>query len=104
MHAHCQQSQQERLTRLLQCAPLLQSGIQQGIGHTLYEDYQIDLKTGRSLNANFVDYKMPLSMDMPPIRTGSRSRLPTNGVCMRGFWWLRMEVPRACARPPITRG
>mgnify|MGYP006154148737 CR=1 FL=1 len=30
----------------------------ESIGHTLYEDYQIDLKTGRSLNANFVDYKL----------------------------------------------
>lgn len=47
----------------------IEGGIQQGIGHTLYEDYQIDMKTGRSLNANFVDYKMPLSMDMPPIHT-----------------------------------
>ncbi|MBK6862107.1 MAG: xanthine dehydrogenase family protein molybdopterin-binding subunit [Ideonella sp.] len=47
----------------------IEGGIQQGIGHMLYEDYQIDLKTGRSLNANFVDYKMPLAMDMPPIRT-----------------------------------
>ena len=47
----------------------IEGGIQQGIGHALYEDYQIDLQTGRSLNANFVDYKMPLSMDMPPIRT-----------------------------------
>jgi CO/xanthine dehydrogenase Mo-binding subunit len=47
----------------------IEGGIQQGIGHALYEDYQIDMKTGRSLNANFVDYKMPLSMDMPPIRT-----------------------------------
>ena len=26
-------------------------------------------ETGRSLNAGFVDYKMPLSLDMPPIRT-----------------------------------
>jgi xanthine dehydrogenase molybdenum-binding subunit len=47
----------------------IEGGIQQGIGHALYEDYQIDLQTGRSLNANFVDYKMPLAMDMPPIRT-----------------------------------
>jgi xanthine dehydrogenase molybdenum-binding subunit len=47
----------------------IEGGIQQGIGHTLSEDYQIDLKTGRSLNPAFVDYKMPLSMDMPPIRT-----------------------------------
>lgn len=47
----------------------IEGGIQQGIGHTLYEDHQIDPATGRSLNANFVDYKMPLAMDMPPIRT-----------------------------------
>ncbi|MNX93781.1 Xanthine dehydrogenase molybdenum-binding subunit [compost metagenome] len=47
----------------------IEGGIQQGIGHTLYEDYQIDMQTGRSLNANFVDYKMPLAMDMPPIHT-----------------------------------
>ena len=47
----------------------VEGGIQQGIGHTLSEDYVIDLNTGRSLNPSFVDYKMPLSMDMPPIRT-----------------------------------
>jgi xanthine dehydrogenase molybdenum-binding subunit len=47
----------------------IEGGIQQGIGHTLSEDYQIDLQTGRSLNPSFVDYKMPLAMDMPPIRT-----------------------------------
>ncbi len=47
----------------------IEGGIQQGIGHTLTEDYVVDLATGRSLNAGFVDYKMPLSMDMPPIRT-----------------------------------
>jgi xanthine dehydrogenase molybdenum-binding subunit len=47
----------------------IEGGIQQGIGHTLTEDHVVDLATGRSLNAGFVDYKMPLSMDMPPIRT-----------------------------------
>jgi len=47
----------------------IEGGIQQGIGHTLTEDYVIDPVTGRSLNAGFVDYKMPLSLDMPPIRT-----------------------------------
>jgi xanthine dehydrogenase molybdenum-binding subunit len=47
----------------------IEGGIQQGIGHTLTEDYVIDLKNGRSLNPGFVDYKMPLSLDMPPIRT-----------------------------------
>ena len=47
----------------------IEGGIQQGIGHTLTEDYVIDLANGRSLNPGFVDYKMPLSLDMPPIRT-----------------------------------
>lgn len=47
----------------------IEGGIQQGIGHTLTEDYVIDKKTGRSLNAGLVDYKMPLSMDMPEIET-----------------------------------
>ena len=57
----------------------IEGGIQQGIGHTLYEDYQIDLRTGRSLNANFVDYKMPLSMDMPAIRTVILETAPDPG-------------------------
>jgi len=47
----------------------IEGGIQQGIGHTLTEDYVIDKATGRSLNAGLVDYKMPLSMDMPEIET-----------------------------------
>jgi len=57
----------------------IEGGIQQGIGHTLYEDYQIDMRTGRSLNANFVDYKMPLSMDMPTIRTVILETAPDPG-------------------------
>lgn len=57
----------------------IEGGIQQGIGHALYEDYQIDPKTGRSLNANFVDYKMPLSMDMPRIRTVILETAPDPG-------------------------
>ncbi|MFN4171463.1 MAG: xanthine dehydrogenase family protein molybdopterin-binding subunit [Pseudorhodobacter sp.] len=47
----------------------IEGGIQQGIGHTLTEDYIIDRTNGRSLNAGLVDYKMPLSMDMPEIET-----------------------------------
>lgn len=57
----------------------IEGGIQQGIGHTLYEDHQIDPHTGRSLNANFVDYKMPLAMDMPPIRTVILETAPDPG-------------------------
>jgi xanthine dehydrogenase molybdenum-binding subunit len=57
----------------------IEGGIQQGIGHTLTEDYVVDLKTGRSLNAGFVDYKMPLSLDMPPIRTIMLETAPDPG-------------------------
>jgi xanthine dehydrogenase molybdenum-binding subunit len=57
----------------------IEGGIQQGIGHTLTEDYVIDLKTGRSLNAGFDDYKMPLSLDMPPIRTIMLETAPDPG-------------------------
>jgi xanthine dehydrogenase molybdenum-binding subunit len=57
----------------------IEGGIQQGIGHTLTEDYVIDPASGRSLNAGFVDYKMPLSMDMPPIRTIILETAPSSG-------------------------
>ncbi len=58
-----------RVVHPVAAAGQIEGGIQQGIGHTLTEDYVVDLATGRSLNAGFVDYKMPLAMDMPPIRT-----------------------------------
>ena len=57
----------------------IEGGIQQGIGHTLTEDYLVDLTNGRSLNPSFVDYKMPLSMDMPPIRTIILETAPSDG-------------------------
>jgi xanthine dehydrogenase molybdenum-binding subunit len=47
----------------------IEGGIQQGLGHTLTEDLVVDPATGRTLNPSFVDYKMPLAMDMPPIKT-----------------------------------
>ena len=57
----------------------IEGGIQQGIGHTLTENYEIDMTTGRSLNPSFVDYKMPLSMDMPQIRTVILETAPDPG-------------------------
>ncbi len=58
-----------RVMHPIAAAGQIEGGIQQGIGHTLSENYEIDAITGKSLNAGFVDYKMPLSMDMPPIHT-----------------------------------
>jgi carbon-monoxide dehydrogenase large subunit len=39
-------------------------GILQGLGTILYEDMRFD-ERGRLLNANFTDYKIPTSMDVP---------------------------------------
>ena len=58
-----------RVIHPVAAAGQIEGGIQQGIGHTLTENVEIDAETGRTLNASFVDYKMPLSLDMPAIRT-----------------------------------
>jgi carbon-monoxide dehydrogenase large subunit len=39
-------------------------GIVQGLATVLYEDIRYDLK-GKLVNANFTDYKIPTSMDVP---------------------------------------
>jgi xanthine dehydrogenase molybdenum-binding subunit len=57
----------------------IEGGLQQGIGHSLTEDLVIDKETGRALNAGFVDYKMPLSLDMPKIRTIILEEAPDPG-------------------------
>ncbi|MCW5634586.1 MAG: molybdopterin-dependent oxidoreductase [Rubrivivax sp.] len=68
-----------RVIHPVAAAGQIEGGIQQGIGHTLTEDHLVDPKTGRSLNASFVDYKMPLAMDMPPIRTIMLETAPDPG-------------------------
>ncbi len=68
-----------RVIHPVAAAGQIEGGIQQGIGHTLTENYEIDPVTGRSLNASFVDYKMPLSMDMPPIHTIMLETAPDPG-------------------------
>jgi len=44
----------------------IEGGSVQGLGQTLYEDFVMD--RGRTLNPTFLDYKMPLSMDVPNIK------------------------------------
>lgn len=43
----------------------VEGGLHQGIGYALLEDMVIDQRTGRTLNPNFVDYKLLTSLDMP---------------------------------------
>jgi xanthine dehydrogenase molybdenum-binding subunit len=40
-----------------------------GVGYAMSEQLQYDPKTGRMLNDNFLDYKIPTSMDVPPMET-----------------------------------
>ena len=45
----------------------LEGGIHMGIGFALAEELKIDPETGRTLNPNFLDYKMYRSGDMPEL-------------------------------------
>jgi 4-hydroxybenzoyl-CoA reductase alpha subunit len=44
----------------------IEGGSVQGLGQTLYEDFIMD--RGKTLNSTFLDYKMPLAMDIPDIK------------------------------------
>ncbi|MCX6009540.1 MAG: molybdopterin-dependent oxidoreductase [Chloroflexi bacterium] len=44
----------------------IEGGSIQGLGQTLYEDFIMD--KGKTLNPTFLDYKMPLSTDVPNIK------------------------------------
>ncbi|HEX9118617.1 MAG TPA: molybdopterin cofactor-binding domain-containing protein [Anaerolineae bacterium] len=43
----------------------VEGGLHQGLGYALLEDLVVDPATGRTLNANFVDYKLLTAQDMP---------------------------------------
>ncbi|ATW24849.1 xanthine dehydrogenase subunit XdhA [Candidatus Formimonas warabiya] len=42
-------------------------GIFMGLGYGVSEQLLIDQKTGRTLNGNLLDYKLPTMLDMPPV-------------------------------------
>jgi xanthine dehydrogenase molybdenum-binding subunit len=42
-------------------------GMSMAIGYGLYETLFYDPKTGRPLNGNFLDYKLPTTLDQPPL-------------------------------------
>ena len=47
----------------------LHGGIAMGIGYALGEQLLFDQKTGKPLNNNLLDYKIPTAMDMPEVET-----------------------------------
>jgi CO/xanthine dehydrogenase Mo-binding subunit len=44
----------------------IEGGAIQGLGQTIYEDFIMD--KGKTLNPTFLDYKMPLALDVPNIK------------------------------------
>lgn len=46
----------------------LEGGLEQGLGYTLTENYQIDSKTGVVQTTNYDSYKIPGTLDMPDSR------------------------------------
>jgi 4-hydroxybenzoyl-CoA reductase subunit alpha len=55
-----------RLLSPIQAESQIEGASIQGLGQTIYEDFIMD--RGKTLNPTFLDYKMPLSMDVPNIK------------------------------------
>jgi CO/xanthine dehydrogenase Mo-binding subunit len=49
------------------CISQIYGGIEFGIGYALSEEGMFDPKTGKMLNNNYHQYRIPTSLDMPPI-------------------------------------
>lgn len=47
----------------------IHGGVAMGIGYAISEQMMVDKKTGKLLNNNLLDYKIPTSMDIPDIET-----------------------------------
>lgn len=40
-----------------------------GVGETIWEEVKFDMKTGKLLNGNFAEYRLPTALDMPPVES-----------------------------------
>ncbi len=64
----------------------IHGGVIQGIGYALYEDRIMDKETGHQVNANFDQYKMPYSFEIPEIEIeliedyGARTSTDATGI------------------------
>ena len=64
----------------------IHGGIIQGVGYALYEDRIMDKETGHQMNANFDQYKMPYSFEIPEIEIeliedyGARTSTDATGI------------------------
>ncbi|MBI4493793.1 MAG: molybdopterin-dependent oxidoreductase, partial [Chloroflexi bacterium] len=56
-----------RIINPLQAGSQVQGGVVQGLGYGLLERRWVDRGTGRVLNPNLEEYKLPTVLDVPPI-------------------------------------
>ncbi len=71
-----------------------QGAIAQGIGYALVERMLVE--DGRPLNSNFVDYRLPCTMDMPPLQVAfADSYEPTGPFGAKGLGELGLDPTAA---------
>ena len=58
-----------RIVNPLTASSQVEGGVIQGIGFALYEERVLNKATGRMVNANLHDYRLPTSCDIPEIET-----------------------------------
>jgi xanthine dehydrogenase YagR molybdenum-binding subunit len=70
-----------RVINPLTLSSQIEGGVIQGLGFGLFEGRTIDRNTGRSVNPNLEDYKIPTALDVPDIEwtaTGPTDPIATN--------------------------
>jgi CO/xanthine dehydrogenase Mo-binding subunit len=71
-----------------------QGAIAQGIGYALTEQLQVE--DGRPMNPNFVDYRLPCTLDMPPLQVAfAESYEPTGPFGAKGLGELGLDPTAA---------
>ncbi len=74
-------------------------GMSMGIGFGLYEKLLFDEKTGRVLNDNLLDYKLPTTMDHPDLKAG----FVENAEPTSPFGTKALGEPPTCSPAPAIR-
>ena len=81
----------------------MQGGVAQGIGWALNEEYFFDAQ-GRMQNSSFLDYRMPISLDLPMISTVIvEAANPGHPYGVRGVGEVPIVPPMAAIANAISR-
>lgn len=73
----------------------VEGGVQQGIGYALMENLLFDPDTGACVTGDFLDYKMPTAVEMPPVIESIfiESNEPTGPFGAKGLSEVCLTVP-----------